>query len=193
MSNQIITTVRDATQTEKGVSTLQTGSGDVKGICLNGTSFRSDSKKADPICIGADENGLVNFEAGQNIGLEAITNGLRISSTGGGGGDPNLVIISDKSTISRVAQDKTIYIINMKSPVKARLNLPAKTRLGFWFACIGIRGGFEIGTTTASNTQYLKFKDQEVTTYLVSGADYTDCIILCYEEDVRYKWLLFRE
>lgn len=191
MSNQIYTTVQDATDTLKGVSTLQPGSGDIKGICLNGSSLRSDMQAQEPICIGADEKGLINFEAGQNVALEAIKNGLRISSTGGGAAGFNTIIIRDESTVSRIAQDKTIYIINNINPIKSSFWLPETAKVGFVFIVIGIRGGFTIGRNP-NVTQYLKFKDRE-TDELISGQNYSDAIITCYEENVRFKWLLFSE
>lgn len=190
MSNQIITTVRDATETDKGVSVLQPGTGDIKGICLNPNLFYFQNGNADPICIGADENGLVNFEAGDNVTLEAIEHGLRISSKGGGGTDPNIITIRDESTQTRIAQDRTIYIINNINSVKATLELPATARLGFWFRVIGIKGGCTIAISASSN-QALKWKGDNNQSTLVTDNEWEDFYIFCYEANVNFKWLTF--
>lgn len=191
MSNQIITTVRDATSTEKGVSTLQTGSGDVKGICLNTSASRSDN--ADPICIGADENGLVNFEAGQNIGLEAIKNGVRISSTGGGsGGEPNYIIIKDSESITRTAENNTIYVIQ-NTFGKAQFIMPETAKIGWWFGVIGITWGFLIRTGNDNQAIFYNGKEYTGTGQPISTEeDWWDAKITCYEANIKFKLRFFK-
>lgn len=191
MSNKIITTVRDATETEKGVSILQKqpGTGDIKGICLNPNSFYFQNGNSAPICIGADENGLVNFEAGDNVTLEAIKNGLKISSKSGSA-DPKIVMISDDTTITRIAEDRTIYIIENTKPVKSTLELPPTARLGFWFEVINIHDGCNI-IISREGGQTLKFKDSDNEKSLTTRNGWDDFFIVCFEENKRFKWLTF--
>ena len=103
--------------------------------------------------------------------------------------DPNIIIISDDSTITRVAQDRTIYVIK-NTGAKAILKLPAKARLGFWFRVIGISGGCYININESGN-QKIKWKNNNDEESLVTDEEWQDFIIVCYEEDVRFKWLTF--
>lgn len=128
MSNQIFTTVQDATDTLKGVS--------IKG-----------------------------------------------SST-----DPNIIMIRDDSTITRIAEDRTIYIIENTKPVKSTLELPVTARLGFWFQVIGIHDGCNIIISQGSE-QTLKFKNKDNEKILTTEYGWDDFFIVCYEENKRFKWL----
>jgi hypothetical protein len=193
VSNKIITTVRDATETEKGVSILQPGAGDIKGICLNPNLFYFQNGKADPICIGADENGLINFEAGDNVTLEAIEHGLRISAKTGGGGDkPNYIVIKDGESISREAQNNTIYIIQ-NTFGKAQFYMPETAKIGWWFGVMGITWGFLIRTGNDNQAIFYNGKEYTGTGQSISTEeDWWDAKITCYEANTKFKLRFFK-
>lgn len=191
MSNQIITTVRDATETEKGVSILQPGTGDVKGICVNGTSFYSNGK-AEPTCIVPNEDGLVNFEAGDNIELVEIPNGVRISSRSGGGGSPQYITIKDGESISREAQNNTIYIIQ-NTFGKAQFYMPETAKIGWWFGVMGITWGFLIRTGNDNQAIFYNGKEYTGTGQSISTEeDWWDAKITCYEANTKFKLRFFK-
>ena len=168
-----------------------TATGDITNVCLENPTFSEGKLAAEPVCIPPDANGSFKFTSDSSITLTPIPNGLHITATGGGGGsDWNIIKIRDETSETRIAQDKTIYIINNINPVKATLQLPATARLGFWFRVIGINGGCNINTNV-SGGQFLKWKDNNSESTLVSDDGWQDFYIFCYEENVRFKWLTF--
>lgn len=103
--------------------------------------------------------------------------------------DPNIIVIEDTVTITRTAQDRTIYIVK-NTNAKAILKLPAQARLGFWFKVIGISGGYYVNINESGN-QKIKYKDKNDESSLLSDNEWRDAEIICYEENVRFKWLTF--
>ena len=103
--------------------------------------------------------------------------------------DPNVIVIQDIVTITRTAQDRTIYIVK-NTNAKAVLKLPAQARLGFWFRVIGISGGYYVNINEVGN-QKIKYKDKNDESSLLSDNEWRDAEIICYEENVRFKWLTF--
>lgn len=179
-------TVKDATSTQKGVSVL----GDIKGICVNPNSFFSQNANADPVCIGADKDGLVNFEAGDNVDIQAITNGVKISAKGGGGGGkPNYIVIKDGESISREAQNNTIYIIQ-NTFGKAQFYMPPTAEIGWWFGVIGITWGFLVRPIDG---QAIFYNGTEHTGNqgIPTEQDWYDAIVVCYEANTKFKLRFF--
>lgn len=165
--------------------------GDITNVCLDNSSAADGKLAAEPVCIPPDANGSFRFASDSSITLTPIPNGLHISATGGGGGsDWNIITISDETSETRIAQDMTIYIIDNINPVKAQLELPAIAKKGFKFRVRGIKGGCII-KTSAQVQQYLKYKDNNDQTNLVTDNDWEDFEIFCYEENIRFKWLTF--
>lgn len=76
--------------------------GEVKTICLN-SSFSPLKLQAHGICINPDKNGNFNLEAGSNIILTSIENGVKIESSGVGGVGGEalpLINVSDGRTLT---------------------------------------------------------------------------------------------
>lgn len=165
--------------------------GDIRNICVDSSSNTEDTLQAEGVCILPDENGSFKFTSDSSVTLTPIENGLKISVPGGGGGsDWKTIIIRDEATQTRIAEDKTFYVINNINDVKAQLELPPIAKVGFRFKVIGVNGGCRIQVSVSGN-QFLKYQSNNNETSLVTDNSWQDVEIFCYEENTRFKWLTF--
>lgn len=122
-----------------------------------------------------------------NLDATPTQKGVSIKS---GATDPNIIMIRDDTTITRIAEDRTIYIIENTKPVKSTLELPANARLGFWFLVINIHDGCNI-IISREGGQKIKFQNHNNEKRLTTRYGWNDFIIICFEENKRFKWLTF--
>jgi hypothetical protein len=165
--------------------------GDIRNICVDSLSDSEGTLQAEGTCILPDENGSFKFTSDSSVTITPIPNGLNISVPGGGGGsDWKTIIIRDESTQTRIAEDKTFYVINNINDVKAQLELPPTAKVGFRFMVIGINGGCRI-QISVSGGQFLKYKGNNNESTLITDESWQDLEIFCYEENTRFKWLTY--
>lgn len=194
-------TAKDATTDQKGVSLLSTdqktivGEDSASNVTPSSLKAKLGDQTVGKIAVGAGIDQVIKWvtalssDNSISITYNPETGTIDFKATGSGG-DPNIIMISDETTITRIAEDRTIYIIENTKPVRSTLELPAATRLGFWFRVINIHDGCNV-IISQSGGQTLKYRDTDNNTSLSTNSGWDDVTIFCFEENKRFKWLTF--